>query len=321
MNRFSLILLALFTILTADELSFGEPQTKQPPSKQKRTHSLQLLSSKSLDNALTAVQKVPEKYRDGVAIYQVGDYFATRYIDIYSKESLPGIIHDFQNAGFSSPIAFKFNPKRVPLKNTKPITQSPPTIQTNSPTISQHDKTTLILDAQKAYEQNDFTQATIYYEMLSASGNKDRQVHLNLSYLYGKEGSFSTLERLIEKKRGVTNYLYAYGIGALESGRTDLYNDLSPHLIYDKSGKLALLCGYFFERQKNSDKASSFYTMAYNANPSDPYILYAYARNTDLKGDREKAIYLYTQILSLSGDFESIRTIAQSRIRFLRSLQ
>ena len=165
--------------------------------------------------------------------------------------------------------------------------------------LSQHDQTRLMLDAQNAYEKHDYSQATIYYEMMAASGIQDRQILLNLCYLYGREGSSVMMEKLIEGKRGLNDYLYAYGVGALEAGRSDLYTVLSPHLAFDKSGRLAMLCGYFFEQEKNTQRAASFYKMAYETAPNNPHILYAYARSVDISGEKDKALTLYTQLTQL----------------------
>jgi tetratricopeptide (TPR) repeat protein len=192
-------------------------------------------------------------------------------------------------------------------------------VKTLPSNLSDHDRTRLIVDAQNAFASHDYTQATIYYEMMVASGIKDKQILINLCYLYGREGSIAQMETLIEGKRGLNDYYYAYGVGALESGNRDLYTALSPQLVYDKSGRLAMLCGYFYERQNNPAKSASFYKMAHTTNPNDPYILYAYARNVDISGDTNKAIYLYTQLSNINSS-EEIKAASRGRISALRSM-
>lgn len=331
MKYFRLLGLLLVTSLNANELSFGAASLSQSKTTAKHLYSIQILSSKSLDDSLGAIKKVPEKYRSGLAVYQVGDYFAARYIDAPDAKSLPGIINDFKKAGFPSPITYGYNPNRTPLntnkiaigkqKQTPPSTTTITAPQAITQTLNQHDRTRLSLDAQNAYDKHDYAQATIYYEMMVASGIKDRQTLLNLCYLYGREGSSSMMEKLVDGKRGINDYLYAYGVGALEAGRSDLYSILSPYLVYDKSGRLPMLCGYFFEQEKNNERATAFYKMAYETNPSDPHILYAYTRSVDISGDKEKALYLYTQLTQLGSEFEPLRVAAQSRIQTLRRLQ
>ncbi len=315
-------LLILSNVSYGQELLFGTPSIKAAPKK--TSSSLQILSTKSLSQSLDIIESVPEKYRSGMEVYQIGGYYVTRYINIPNKSSLQLIIDDFKKAGFTSLLAYKHSPKSAPLTLSKTSIQRPSatsSLQVHTPALSQHEQTKLIIDAQLAYAQRDFSQATIYYEMMVAGGINDRPILLNLCYLYGREGSSVLMEKLIEGKRGINDYLYAYGVGALEAGRSDLYSALSPHLIYDKSGKLAMLCGYFFEQEKNTERSKAFYTMAYEFNPSDPHILYAYARSVDMSGDKEKAIYLYTQISQLGSEFESLQLTSRSRIQALRNQQ
>lgn len=317
----------LFASLSANDLSLGvqknHTQTASP------VQALQIHSSADMAGALKSLKKVPPYHRHHVKIYQQGDIYATRYQNQQYPHLPRWILRDFKKAGFDSSFILYPNPNNVSLKSqssSKNVSQSAPVqstpLLTTAPSpLTQHDQTRLILDASRAFEQRDFTQATIYYEMMAASGMQDRQILLNLAYLYGREGSFGLLEKKIEGKRGTNDYLYAYAIGALEVRRSDLYTTLSPHLIYDKSGKLSMLCGYFFEQENDPKRAAAFYKMAYDANPSDPHILYAYARSVDLSGNKEQALYCYTQLSQLGSEFEILRTTAQSRIQTLRSMQ
>jgi hypothetical protein len=330
MKRFILLSFTLITSLGADTLAFGSQDTSTQPSRSYQ--SLQLSATKTMEAALAVLQKVPVYYRHHVGIYQNAERYVIRYQNEKFPRILPWISRDFKKAGFkdafivpsttAAPLQLAANtPPSAPLQKEEPSMPVREDIREPVPTLSQHDQTRLILDAQRAYEQRDFTQATVYYEMMNAAGLKDRQILLNLAYLYGREGSFALLEKKIEGKRGVDDYLYAYSIGALEAGRSDLYTSLSPHLMYDKSGRLAMVCGYFFEQEKNPERAHTFYKMAYNAAPSNPHILYAYARSADIRGEREQALYLYTQLTELGSEFESLRLIAQTRIQILRRRQ
>lgn len=318
MNKLLLLIAASSFLLYGVELSTALAKPSE------RIYAIQLLSSKTYEGAMSVFKKLPIPYHEGIAIYQVGDYYAARYIDTPDKTALPMIIGDFKRAGFSNPVVFPFNPQRTPLNPFRdPVKTStpsvPPPIQ--SPKLDEHDKTRLMLDAQKAYDQGDITQSIIYYEMMTSSGNNDRTMLLNLAYLYGKEGSSHHLERLIENKRGIIDYLYAYGIGALENRHSNLYNALSPYLAMDKSGRLAMLCGYHFEYEGDLNRSHTFYKMAYDANPSDPHILYAYARSIDIQGNTPQALFHYNQITQLGTIHDTLRTAAQSRIRQLRSMQ
>lgn len=317
---FSLLFL---TFLNADELSYGA--SKINPSTSIPIQSLQIHSSKTLDGALYSLKSVPAYHRKHVTIHQIGDYYATRYQNKSYPKIPSWILRDFKKAGFTSSYTLysdessnakqPLTPSRSEHKLTSPILTVP------QQSLSQHEQTRLMIDAQNAYDKQDYSQATIYYEMMIASGIKDRQILLNLCYLYGREGSFPMMEKLIEGKRGLNDYLYAYGVGALEARRSDLYNVLSSHLAYDKSGRLAMLCGYFFEQEKNTQRAAAFYKMAYESAPNNPHILYAYARSVDISGQKDKALTLYTQLTQLSSEFEPLRFSAQSRIQTLRGVQ
>lgn len=330
MIRSCLLTLVLIASAPADELAFEATSKENLPASQ-AMQSLLLNSSKTMKGARDSLKRVPRYYRTHVGIYQSGDYYVTRYQNSAYPKILPWITRDFKQAGFSDALIVMTGndapitaSKKTGLHSSLPKTASTPKIAETSvrpSPLTQHDQTRLILDASRAFDQHDYTQATIYYEMMAASGMQDRQILFNLAYLYGREGSFGLLEKKIEGKRGTNDYLYAYGVGALEARRSDLYTTLSPHLMYDKSGKLSMLCGYFFEQENDSKRAAAFYKMAYDANPSDPHILYAYARSVDLSGNKEQALYCYTQLSQLGSEFEILRTTAQSRIQTLRSMQ
>lgn len=318
-----LFFLLFLTLLNADELSYGASKINQ--STAIPIQSLQIHSSKTLDGALYSLKSVPAYHRKYVTIHQIGDYYATRYQNKSYPKIPTWIVRDFKKAGFNSSYTLysdeSGNAKQPLTSASTEHKLTSPILTVPQQSLTQHEQTRLMIDAQNAYDKHDYSQATIYYEMMVASGIQDRQILLNLCYLYGREGSFPMMEKLIEGKRGINDYLYAYGVGALEAGRSDLYNVLSPHLVYDKSGRLPMLCGYFFEQEKNTQRAAAFYKMAYETAPNNPHILYAYARNVDLSGEKEKALNLYAQLTQLSGEFEPLRFSAQSRIQELRGIQ
>lgn len=329
MKKTLVLSLALSSLAWSQELSFGTTSTPK-----KEGYVLQLLSTKSHDGAQATLRKVPQKYQSGIAIEQNNGFYGVRYLTVIDKQHLPQIISDFKAAGFNSPLALRASTLKtatLPPKNVSTQTSSTPkyantpaqssklNIESLPSKLSEHDRTRLIIDAQNAFASQDYTQATIYYEMMVASDIKDKQILINLCYLYGREGSTTSMEKLVEGKRGLNDYYYAYGVGALEAGNRDLYTALAPQLVYDKSGRLAMLCGYFYERQNNPAKSASFYKMAHTTNPNDPYILYAYARSVDIAGDTNKAIYLYTQLSNINSS-EEIKTASRGRISVLRSM-
>jgi hypothetical protein len=321
--------MCLSPLLCADTLAFGEGSAASEP---KAFQSIQLSTLSTREAALQRLKESPPYYRHHVGVYPENGYFVVRYQNEKYPKILPWMVRDFKKAGFrdliitpssaAEPLAlasgFSPSPLKAPLSSAAPVTPAAVN-NTPIPPLSRHDHTRLIMDAARAYDQRDYTQATIYYEMMVASGLKERQVLLNLAYLYGREGHWQMLEKKIEGKRGINDYLYAYGIGSLEASRSDLYEVLSPHLAYDKSGRLAMLCGYFFEKEKHYERAHTFYKMAYASAPSDPHILYAYARSADIRGENNEAIALYTQLTQVGSAYESLRQISQNRIQTLRS--
>jgi tetratricopeptide (TPR) repeat protein len=319
MKHIWLLSLLSLTLLNADELSYGAPDATTSDA-----YVIQLLSTKSKSGAQATIKKVPQKYQSDIKILQSNGFYGVQYTAIADATHLDVILNDFKTAGFNSPLVLKTKMSAtVPSEKTSPSSLQASKLNMDIPAqkLSQHDQTRLMVDAQNAYNQHDYSQATIYYEMMVASGIQDRQILLNLCYLYGREGSSVMMEKLIKGKRGLNDYLYAYGVGALEAGRSDLYTVLSPYLAYDKSGRLAMLCGYFFEQEKNAQRAAAFYKMAYETSPNNPYILYAYARSADISGEKEQALTLYVQLAQLGSEFEPLRFSAQSRIQALRGVQ
>jgi tetratricopeptide (TPR) repeat protein len=330
-NIIGVLIIAVCT-MSAQELSLGDSSDNVKKSNLS-TQALQVHSSKTLDSAIESLKSVPVFHKQHVGIYQSGEYYATRYSNPAYPKIPRWIINDFKKAKFNTQFILVPDPNNKPIghvrkKESMPATTKSASVNTTKimqyntqvSTLDEHSKTRLMMDAQKAYEQRDYTQATIYYEMMVASDIKDKQILLNLCYLYGREGSSTQMEKLVEGKRGVNDYYYAYGIGALESGNRDVYTILAPQLAYDKSGRLAMLCGYFYERENNLARSASFYKIAYTANPNDPYILYAYARSVDMTGDVNNAIYLYTQLSNMNSS-EEIKAASRGRISTLRNTQ
>jgi tetratricopeptide (TPR) repeat protein len=95
------------------------------------------------------------------------------------------------------------------------------------------------------------------------------------------------------------------------------YSNLSKYIPYDKSGRLMLLSGYYFEQKKELKRALAFYKMAYEKNPLDSYNIYAYARAADISGDYKKALELYKKVLREPHVKADITTAVKNRINQL----
>ena len=163
--------------------------------------------------------------------------------------------------------------------------------------LTKYSKSNMILKANQAYKKGNETDAMIYYEMLLSSGYNNKKRKNNLCYLYGKRGAWFEAKEIIDKERYQGKLLYAYAYGAVENNQENYYQNLLPYIMIDRSGLLMLLTAYYFEKKNYFKKASSFYKMAYNKNPSNLYIMYAYARNIDSQKKYKHALLLYKKIL------------------------
>lgn len=104
-----------------------------------RTYVIQLTSNHTFADANVSRRKVPQQYHSSLAIYYINGYYTLRYIDIYTRESLPQMIAYFQSLGFNQPTAYKYDPNRTPITSEiQPNTTMVPTqtIPTSQPTVA-----------------------------------------------------------------------------------------------------------------------------------------------------------------------------------------
>lgn len=80
-----------------------------------RAYVIQLTSNRTFADANVSRRKVPQQYHSSLAIYYVNGYYTLRYIDIYTRESLPQMIAYFQSLGFNKPTAYKYDSNRTPI--------------------------------------------------------------------------------------------------------------------------------------------------------------------------------------------------------------
>lgn len=80
-----------------------------------RAYVIQLTSNRTFADANVSRKKVPQHYHSSLAIYHVNGYYTLRYIDIYTRESLPQMIAYFKSLGFNQPTAYKYDPNRIPV--------------------------------------------------------------------------------------------------------------------------------------------------------------------------------------------------------------
>jgi tetratricopeptide (TPR) repeat protein len=178
----------------------------------------------------------------------------------------------------------------------------------------------MIVKADEAYKTGDEATAMVYYEMLFNSGHATRRVKNNLCYLYGKRGAWFGAKEIIEKEKYASKLIYAYAYGALESNQEGFIHNLAEYILMDKTGKLALLAGYYYEQKEDMQRALSYYKMAYEKNPSNKYNIYAYARALDIQNDDKKALRYYKKVLQKMKKSENNYNLIYNRILQLKGI-
>ncbi len=299
--RYILLLTSFIFLLQASEVSFSDKKNRKDDS----AYTVQLFSAKSIATAKKMVSKVPKNYKKDTHLYKVGNYIAGRYYKNSSYEDIKKVVPAFKESGFLDAYVLKSTTKHMReelitgktanfQKREKTTTVAKDTQYTK---ISKYSKSDIILKADSAYKKGNENEAIIYYEMLIASGYKSKKIINNLCYLYGKRGAWFNAKRIIDRENFKGKYLYAYAYGATLSNQKNFYENLSPYIMLDKSGRLMLLSGYYFEKNGDIEKAGAFYKMAYTQNPSDVYMIFSYARSEDIQNRKQEAKELYKKIL------------------------
>ncbi len=298
------LLIVLFFImisLKADRLSFGNNQT----TNNALVYTVQIFSTQNMEDARTLLKIVPHELQDETKLYKIGNYFKGRYSKNKSYNMIKPFVKILRKAGFHDAYVLKstlsdMDKELLSYKSKNQTQKHPSVITLNEPkidSISKFAKADIILKAESAYKRGDESEAILYYEMLLASGYYNKKIKNNLSYLYGKRGAWLDAKTLIDKEYYQINLLYAYAYGAVESNQEEYYNNLSPYIMIDKSGMLMLLSGCYFEQKNDLQRAFTFYKMAYKKNPTNPYLIFAYARSADIQNKLQKAKKLYENTL------------------------
>jgi tetratricopeptide (TPR) repeat protein len=297
--RYIALLLFFILALHSSDISFKAKKVKSKTT----VYTVQLFSAKGIDTAKKMLSKVPASLQDDANLYKVGNYIAGRYSQDKSYDKIKEILPKLRDSGFTDAYVLKTTLTHM---REEIISKNPPQKQkkkrvirekVTKEKISKYSKVDIIQKATLAYKKGNESEAMIYYEMLIASGYKTKKIINNLCYLYGKRGAWFQAKRIIDEESFRAKYLYAYAYGAVQTNQNNFYENLSPYIMLDKSGRLMLLSGYYFEKNGDGEKANSFYKMAYEQNPSDVYGIFSYARSEDMQNKKTKAKLLYKQIL------------------------
>lgn len=277
------------TSIIADSLNYSSVSM----SNEKKFYTIQFLSTLSKQSAKDRMQKIPKKLQKNTYIFKDKKYIALRYAVVSKPSLLKSALNKFKHSGFQDAYIMTINSvpqiqNRVEKPKKKP----------SQAKISTFLQSKMILKAQKAYKNGDEMSALLYYEMLHASGKSTPKVLNNLCYLYGKRGAWFDAKKIIDKQKYTSKLLYAYAYGAVQTNQQNFINNISPYIILDRRGRIALLAGSYFENQHNLNKALAYYKMAYEKNPSDVYNIFAYARALDLNKHPTQALQYYKKALS-----------------------
>lgn len=280
-------------VFASDALTFGDEKKDIKTT----IYSVQLFSEKDIAKAKTTLEKTPENIKRETFLHKIGDYVVGRYGENKSYSSMKQSLQKAKEAGYLD--AYIVESTDLDMKNslfftpTQEEKKQHAKVDNSNIGISKFDQSNILLKANNAYKSGEEAEAMLYYEMLLASGYENQKIKNNLCYLYGKQGAWFQAKNIIEGQRYQGKLLYAYANGAVQGNQENYYNNILPYIAIDNSGKLMMLTGFYFEKREDMQRAISFYKMAYEKNPSDPYNIFAYARVLDMEqNSQSRAVYM-----------------------------
>jgi tetratricopeptide (TPR) repeat protein len=312
MKLFLFFCFAVF-VFASDALTFGDEKKDIKTT----IYSVQLFSEKDIAKAKTILEKTPENIKKETFLHKIGDYVVGRYGENKSYSSMKQSLQKAKEAGYLD--AYIIESTNLDMKNslvfasTQEEKKQHAKVESSTIGMSKFDQSNILLKANNAYQSGSEAEAMLYYEMLLASGYENQKMKNNLCYLYGKQGAWFQAKNIIEGQRYQGKLLYAYANGAVQSNQENYYNDILPYIAIDNSGKLMMLTGFYFEKREDMQRAISFYKMAYEKNPSDPYNIFAYARVLDME-QKTQATALYRDVLSKINSSHPLYATIQKRV-------
>lgn len=310
-----LFLFFCFTVFVfaSDALTFGNEKKDIKTT----IYSVQLFSEKDIAKAKTTLEKTPENIKKETFLHKIGDYVVGRYGENKSYSSMKQSLQKAKEAGYLD--AYIIESTNLDMKSslvfapTQEEKKQHAEVKNSTIGISKFNQSNILLKANNAYQSGDETEAMLYYEMLLASGYENQKIKNNLCYLYGKQGAWFQAKSIIDSQRYQGKLLYAYSNGAVQSNQENYYNDILPYISIDNSGRLMMLTGFYFEKREDMQRAISFYKMAYEKNPSDPYNIFVYARVLDME-QKTQAAALYRDVLNKIDSSHPLYATIQKRV-------
>jgi hypothetical protein len=303
--RYILLLLITVILSNAQSLSLNKEETKK-----KQIYRIRFLSLHKTHSKEAILKSIPKYIRKYTKIIDKKNYYLATYKEVSTITEARKNLKFIQNAGYKDAYIRKsdiyissLHKQHYPLQKRKKI--------------SKYQLSNMAFTANNAYKKGDYTKAMIYYEMMLAAGIQNRKIKNNLCYLYGRIGAFNQAEDIIKNTSYPAKLIYAYAYGAALNQQKNYYQDLSKYILLDHTGRLLLLTAYYFENKKDLNRAIQFYKMAYQHNPSDPYILFAYARSLDQINSQENALKLYKKVAEMTTISSQLYKVTTLRIQQL----
>lgn len=331
MIKIALLLSFTLVLFASENLSFGGSNSKNETVKKQKDHikyTIQIFTAKTEKTAKKIIKNVPKNLKEDIHLYKIGKYIAVRYGRSDDLNSLKSEIEKFKQLGFKDAYAVQttvwhmensildVTPQKIAQsdkKTTSHTTQKSGVVEIQH-SANKYTRSNMLQKADKAYKSGDESTAMLYYEMINNSGGATDNVRNNLCYLYGKRGAWAEAKRIIEKQKYASNLIYAYAYGAIQTNQDNFSKDFAEYIMMDRTGRLALLAGYYFEQREDMQRALAYYKMSYTKNPSDVYNMFAYARALDIKHEDTKALKFYKKILSRINKNNEYYDVVRARI-------
>ena len=216
----------------------------------------------------------------------------------------------------------KSHQKTIKTSEEKQLEKKPePEIKQTQPKKKEEKKpssylySTYISLGNKYLERKDY-QKSLYYYKKAYKINPSQKLLKNIIILQiytGKKDTALTQLRKIKNPQHISQILTFL----IQNGEIDFVRDFLDKEKEDSSGYLSYTRGILEEKSGNTEKAFIYYRKAFEKNPYDPYIAYAYARILEIKGLPEKAVQVYKHINKISFSDNNLRKIIQERIKLL----
>lgn len=204
-----------------------------------------------------------------------------------------------------------FEEQKTQPEQPPPKTEKKPSKEQNPYLYS-----TYISLANQYLDKHQYEKSLEYYiraYSIQPSENLLKNIIILQIYTGKEEDAVKNLNKIRNEK-----FLSDILLSLIEKGKTDIVKDFLEKNIKDRnSADLHYVAGILQEKSGNTAKALFHYKKAFELNPSDPYIAYAYARILEISGKPSTAVNIYRHITELPETDNELKEIAVRRIKAL----